>query len=287
MGKTSKELLEQLKEIKDLLAKSKDEQVKENALIAYSTLIEKNNDNLISLNTFVLAAKQLGYEVKLVKEKQEKDLLDTKLEDTHLFNYLNEQSFSYNYFKEKGINTIRDLLNYTTNNKISESQSLSATYNNNILFPANELNGIVDLIKYAYMGVKTKRFEYLFKETITSNNWKIDLSKSNDSLYLLNIYNRALKDKDKRPVTYNNIINTLGLFKCFGFDQTAVKTLIDIAYDQKLDNMPLGEFLDRLDEETLNKYFTVSKLEYNTFINILTIVKKYYKEIKKENVKSI
>ncbi len=43
--------------------------------------------------------------------------------------------------------------------------------------------------------------------------------------------------------------------KSCGFDLTAVKALVDIAYENKISNVSLGEFLCNLDDETIRKTF--------------------------------
>jgi len=194
------------------------------------------------------------------------------LEDTKLFNYKGRQSTVYNRLKDNNIHTLKDLFEKHNNNSINYGKN-EFRHNHNF-YIHNEIDGIIALLKFKYLGIIPENLNELLNYQINMNftthispyssfGYPGDLLKSLSSI--------------NNDTIINNIYSFYKTLKSCGFDQSATKALIDIAYEEKLDNLTLGEFLSNLSLEKINKKFEKVERELKPFLNILNIILDYYK----------
>ena len=67
------------------------------------------------------------------------------------------------------------------------------------------------------------------------------------------------------------------ILKSCGFNQVGVKALIDIAYEQKIEGVTLGEFLSDLSLNVIKDKFSKVPQELTPFLNTLRIIIDFYK----------
>ena len=174
------------------------------------------------------------------------------LEDTGLFNYKENTNHVYKIFKNNNIKTLKDLFEKINNNELHYGKN--ELKNNHNYYIHNEINGIITLIKYKYLGIIPESLNNLLN-------------------YQINVYGNEYISEE----TLKKINELYKVLKSCGFDQSATKAIIDIAYEDKINNITLGEFLSNLSLEKINNKFKKINRELKPFLNILNIILDYYK----------
>lgn len=200
------------------------------------------------------------------------------LENTGLFNYKGKQSTVYNRLKNNNISTLKELFDLYDSNLIDYGKN-ELKYN---YYIHNEIDGIVALLKFRFLGIKSDNLKKLL-------DYKIHMN------FNINIDDVHVKYGYPGDVCYSvygnkfileNIFNRIDEFYCVlkscGFDQIGVKALIDIAYYQKIDDVSLGEFLSNLSLDMLKDRFLKVPQELKIFLNILSIIDDFYKSYDKD-----
>lgn len=201
------------------------------------------------------------------------------LENTGLFNYRGRQSTVYNRLKNNNITNLKELFTlYDSNNLDYGKNELKS---NNNYYIHNEIDGIVALLRYNYLGIKNEQLNMLLEYKIHMNfdirvgNVYHDYGFPGYVCHL--VYGNKFVSKD----VFNQVDEFYKILKSCGFDQTSVKALIDIAYEQKTDNVSLGKFLLNLSLDVIKNRFLKVPQELNPFLNILNIIIDYYKNYDK------
>ena len=202
---------------------------------------------------------------------------DALLEDTGLFNYIGGQSHVYNRFKELGINTVGDIFaNIKPNSFIFVKDQVyeNMSYNYGNRYVKEEINGIINLIKYKYANEISESLKMVLETTID-----MDINLNLGPAYWRYMYPgdvfKAVNQHSRSPIK-EKIDLLYKLLKSCGFDLTGVKALTDIAYKNKIRDMSLGEFLCSLDEEVIRERFSKKQKELITFLNVLEILVDFY-----------
>lgn len=204
-------------------------------------------------------------------------LSDVLLEDTELFNYRSGKSLVYNRLKELGVNTVEELFTNSTFNSfiwIKDQIYDNMSYNYGNRYVKEEIKGIISLIKYRYANEVPEFLKGILGTTIDMD---IDLNLGPPHwryMYPGNVFKEI--SANTTPSIREKIDSLYKALKSCGFDLTAVKALVDIAYENKISNMSLGEFLCSLDEETIRKTFDKKQNELIPFLNILSILTNFY-----------
>ena len=200
------------------------------------------------------------------------------LEDTSLFDYKGNQSTVYNRLKEQGINTVGDVFTKVTPNmfdSIGEYAFGNKSYDYGNRFVKEEIWGIITLIRYMYADEVSCWFKQLLESNVDMVLPK-PLSHHYVSYGFPGDVFKAI-DSDIPQESIARIDFLYKVLKSCGFDKTAVKSLIDIAYERGITNTSLGEFLCSLDVETLEAKFERMQRKYGPFIVILDTIKRFYK----------
>lgn len=138
----------------------------------------------------------------------------------------------------------------------------------------DEIDGIIRLLKYKYIGVYPEQLKVLLEFKI--NNYLIINTTSIDYGFPGKIFNAIIRNKNTRHLTYTYIHEFYKTLKSCGFDQTISKALMDIAYSQKITGVTLGKFLSNLDLEEVKQALAKVPQEYPVFVNILNILVYFY-----------
>ena len=206
-------------------------------------------------------------------------LNDVLLEDTGLFNYVGGKSFVYNKLKELGVNTVGDLfINITPNSFIWIKDQIysNMSYNYGNRYRKEEIYGIISLIRYKYANESSEPLKDILETKVD-----MDIYLKLGPPYWRYMYpGKVFKSISTNTITSIRVkIDSLyKALKSCGFDLTAVKALVDIAYENKISNMSLGEFLCSLNEETIKETFDKKQSELIPFLNILNILIDFYQK---------
>ena len=191
------------------------------------------------------------------------------LEDTGLFNYNGGQSSVYNRFQDNGINNLEDLFTKFALKALNYGKDKLGKNN----YIHDEINGIINLLIYKYLGKIPDNLNVLL-------DYKINMNIS-VSIFPYTSYGfpgDVLKNIDNNSFTAERIDSFYKKLKSCGFDQTACKALIDIACEEKITDISLGEFLCSLDEIRVRKRFEKVQRELIPFFNILNILIDFYQK---------
>lgn len=198
-------------------------------------------------------------------------LQNISLENTGLFNYKGGQSTVFNRFKDNNIKTLKELFNAHNYNSINYGKnSLGKNY-----YIHNEINGIIALLKYKYLGILPKSLDHLFEYKINTDHY-IRINPYGDFGYPGKIFNNVYGNEFIKPEIFSIVDNFYKTLKSCGFDQSAIKVLIDIAYEENINNITLGEFLSSLSLEKINEKLKKVPQELKPLLNILNIILDYY-----------
>lgn len=85
---------------------------------------------------------------------------------------------------------------------------------------------------------------------------------------------------------FNNVNELFRLLKSCGFNLTCSKALIDYAYNKKVKEEKLGDFLLNIDLNEIKQHFNKVSNDYTLFLNIYNIITRYYKDICYNNTKT-
>ena len=197
------------------------------------------------------------------------------IEDTGLFNYKGKQNTVYNRFHDSNIKTLKDLFLAHQNNTINYGKNNNPSNDNYYIH--NEIDGIISLLKYKYLRVYPDNLQELLNYQINFN-FKLHISPYSDYGYPGNVIQNK---NDIRNKEYIDSINSFyKILKSCGFNQTQTKTLIDIAYGEKIENITLSEFLSTLSIDKIKEKLKKVPQELNPFLNILNIIKDFQEEYK-------
>lgn len=206
------------------------------------------------------------------------------LESTGLFNYRGRQSAVYNRLHNNNITNLKELfILYDSNNLDYGKNELKS---NNNYYIHNEIDGIVALLRYKYLGIKNEHLSMLLEYKIHMNfdirtgNVYHDYGFPGYVCHLVYVNKFVSKDE------FNQVDEFYKILKSCGFDQTSVKALIDIAYEQKIDDVTLGEFLSLLSLDVIENRFLKVPQELKPFLNILNIIIDYYKNYVKMEIET-
>ena len=167
------------------------------------------------------------------------------LEDTGLFNYKENTNHVYKIFKNNNIKTLKDLFEKINNNELNYGKNEEKINHNYYIH--NEINGIISLIKYKYLGIIPSNLNHFL-------NYQINTSEQ-----------------------FKKVDEFYKILKSCGFNQSSTKILIDIAYEENINNITLSEFLSNLQQEQINKKFNKIPQELKPFLNIINILIDYSK----------
>lgn len=204
------------------------------------------------------------------------------IEDTGLFNYKGKQNTVYNRFKNSNIKTLKDLFEAHANHTINYGKNEMPSNNNYYIH--DEIEGIISLLKYKYLRIYPERLDELLNYQINFN-FNMYISPYSSHGYPGDVTKHRNDPRNKEVQrTINSFYKVL---KSCGFNQTATKALIDIAYEQNLNNITLSEFLSNLSLDVIEEKFKKVPQELNPFINILNIINDFGKDydIKKSHTK--
>ena len=195
------------------------------------------------------------------------------IEDTKLFNYKGKQNTVYNRLHDSKIKTLKDLFVAHQNKTINYGKNNNPTNHNYYIH--NEIDGIISLLKYKYLRIYPENLQELLNYQINFN-LKLHISPYSDYGYPGNVIQNKNDFRNKHPIEIiNSFYKTL---KSCGFNQTATKVLIDIAYEEKIENITLGDFLSSLSMDKIKEKFKTTPQELNPFLNILKIINDFQEE---------
>ena len=189
------------------------------------------------------------------------------LEDTGLFNYNGGQSSVYNRLKESSINNLEDLFTQFALKTLDYGKDKLGQNN----YIHNEINGIISLLIYKYLGRIPANLNTLLKYKIN-----MDISVSIYSYTSYGFPGDVFKNIDKSSCFADNVDSFYKRLKSCGFDQTACKALIDIAYEERIVDVTLGDFLSNLSLDKIRVKFSKVQRELTPFLNILEIILDFY-----------
>lgn len=197
-----------------------------------------------------------------------------RLEDTGLFNYKGGQSTIYNRLHKNNIATLDELFKAHNNNSIDYGKKEDKQNKNYYLH--QELDGIISLLKYKYLSIIPDKLKELLNYNINTNynitidKYHLKYNRPGDVLY--SIPNSIFITEED----INSIYEFYMILKSCGFNQVGTKALIDIAYQENINNISLGEFLFNLSPDIIYKRFAKTPQELTPFMNILNIIKDFY-----------
>ena len=195
------------------------------------------------------------------------------IEDTKLFNYKGKQNTVYNRFHDSNIKTIKDLFIAHQNNTINYGKNNNPSNDNYYIH--NEIDGIISLLKYKYLRIYPENLQELLNYQINFN-LKLHISAYSDYGYPGNVIQNKKNLRNKQHIEIiNSFYKTL---KSCGFNQTATKVLIDIAYEEKIENITLGDFLSTIPMDKIKEKFKKVPQELNSFLNIIKIINNFQEE---------
>lgn len=195
------------------------------------------------------------------------------IEDTKLFNYKGKQNTVYNRFHDSNIKTLKDLFIAHQNNTINYGKNNNPSNDNYYIH--NEIDGIISLLKYKYLRIYPENLQELLNYQINFN-LKLHISTYSDYGYPGNVIQNKKNLRNKQHIEIiNSFYKTL---KSCGFNQTSTKVLIDIAYEEKIENITLGNFLSTLSIDKIKEKFKKTPQELNPFLNIIKIINNFQEE---------
>lgn len=204
----------------------------------------------------------------------------TALEDTKLFNYKGHQSTVYNRFHENNITNLKELFSSFDKNTINYGKDkLGRNY-----YIHNEIDGIISLLRYKYLGIVPEKLKELLEFEININYY-IRISPYNYN-HPGDVFNAVYQNEFIHPDIFHKIDEFYKTLKSCGFDQSSTKALIDIAYEEQITNTSLGNFLSNISSDKIKEKFKKVSQEYIPFINILNIILDIYKTYQQEQTTS-
>lgn len=194
-----------------------------------------------------------------------------ELKNTGLFNYKGKQSTVYNRFVSNNITTLGELFDAYDNNNLDYGKNeLKSNHN---YYIHDEIDGMVSLLRFKFLLIEPVRIRELLNYQIHMD-LNINVSQASHqygfpgdvchSVYVTGFVSMEV---------FNKIDEFYKILKSCGFDQTAVKALIDIAYYQKIEGITLGDFLTGLSLDVISDRFYKGPQELKTFSNILNIIR--------------
>jgi len=197
-----------------------------------------------------------------------------KLEDTGLFNYKGRQSTVYNRFTDCGIETLKDLFELDDLDEINYGNDKLVTSSHINLHIHKELKGIIALLRYKYLNEESNKLTRLFDFRIEANE-KISINPYAQYGYPGDVFkSKVLSNKESNFYT-----KFYEILKSCGFDQTASKAILDDTHNKKIENITLGQYLSEFDINSIKTIFHKVQNEYKVFINVLSILLDYYKNV--------
>lgn len=226
---------------------------------------KKNMDINDLLDYLVLNMYDVNEEVNNYEEF--KNIL---IEDTGLFNFKGGQSSIYNRLKESGVNTLQDLfkkyslreLKYGAN-KIGDNDYIH-----------NEMNGIISLLRYQYLNIESTQLNDCLTTSIDAY-YPISIS-DYPTGFPGEIFKTVMWRSYPGSKVYKDVSELFRLLKSCGFNLTCSKALIDYAYNKKVKEEKLGDFLLNINLNEIKQYFNKVSNDYTLFLNIYNIITKYY-----------
>lgn len=195
------------------------------------------------------------------------------IEDTKLFNYKGKQNTVYNRFHDSKIKTLKDLFLAHQNNTINYGKNNNPSNDNYYIH--NEIDGIISLLKYKYLRIYPENLQELLNYPINFN-FKLHINPYSDYGYPEKIIQNKNDIRNKQHI---EIIDSLyKTLKSCGFNQTSTKVLIDILYEEKIENITLGNFLSTLSIDKIKEKFKKIPQELEPFLNILRIINDFQEE---------
>ena len=195
------------------------------------------------------------------------------IEDTKLFNYKGKQNTVYNRLHDSKIKTLKDLFVAHQNKTINYGKNNMPTNHNYYIH--NEIEGIISLLKYKYLRIYPEKLqEYL--EYKINFNFDIYISQYSSFGYPGDITKHQNDPRNK--LVRNSIDSFYKILKSCGFNQTSTKVLIDIAYEEKIENITLGNFLSTLSMDKIKEKLKKTPQELEPFQNILKIINDFQEE---------
>lgn len=202
------------------------------------------------------------------------------LESTGLFNYKGGQSTVYNRLHDNNITNLKELfLAYDLDYGKNELK------NNHNYYIHNEIDGIITLLKYKFLGIDSENLEMLLNYRIHMN-FNIKISNVHRKYgYPGDVCYSIYGNKLILPQIFNVVDELYKVLKSCGFDQIGTKALIDIAYEQRINDISLGEFISNLSLDIIKTRFAKVPQELKPFLNTLNIIIDFYKNHNKEENK--
>ncbi len=201
------------------------------------------------------------------------ELLKTSIEETSFFNYKGRQSSVFNRFKDNDINTIADLFRKYDSGIFN--YGCNELHDNRFIH--NEIDGIVNLLKFRYLGARCQSYDEILNEKVNMNIYLSYVGTS--PMYSGNIYRTVCYYEDYLTKCHvDEIIKLYRLLKSCGFDHAATKTLIDIAYESKVENITVGEFLLTVPIDVLSSKLEKTQRELIPCLKILKEIRRYYRQ---------
>lgn len=196
-----------------------------------------------------------------------------KLEDTGVFNYKGRQSTVYNRFTDSGIETLKDLFELDDLDEINYGADKLLTHQWNCHIH-KEIKGIITLLRYKYLNEKNDTLTRLFDFNIQTNEY-VSINPYSQYGYPGDVFkSKVWKNKE------NNFYTKLyEILKSCGFDPSASKAILDDIYNKKIENITLGQYLSEIDINAIKTIFHKVQNEYKVFINVLSILLDYYKNV--------
>jgi len=200
---------------------------------------------------------------------------DIKIKDTGVINCIGNQSSVYSRLLANNIQTLKELFEMNDariidlgNDSLKENQYIHA-----------EVNGIIRLLQYKYLGLTSDELNTLLNYEINTYPIKLqphEYKKGQPGNIFKKIYYQFY---DSSMFFSETMVGELyKVLKYCGFNQTSVKALIDIAFQKGIKNTTLGEFLMTIDSDDIRETFHMRPQEAIYFINIKTILIDYYKK---------
>ena len=237
-------------------------------------------DDLVTAEDFLEYMNLLNPVLEEIAKKEnitleELMLKNITLEDTGLFHYKGKQSTVYNRFIDNNIKTLKDLFDKINQNELNYGKN--ELKNNHNYYIHNEINGIIELIKYKYLAIIPDSLNNLLNYQINATDRITYFYPHPDYGFPGTILNNVYENEYIDEETLKKIDEFYKVLKSCGFDQSATKALIDIAYEEKINNISLGEFLSNLSLDKINQKFKKVERELKPFLNILNLLLDYYK----------
>lgn len=205
------------------------------------------------------------------------------LENTGLFNYKGKQSTVYNRLRNNNITNLKELFFAYDSGTIDYGKNELKSNDNYYIH--NEIDGIVTLLKFKFLGIRSDKLSLLLDYNINMN-YNIMISDVHCKyVFPGDVCYSVYRNEFVLPEIFNAVDEFYKVLKSCGFDQVGVKVLIDMAYEQKIENVSLGEFLCNLPIDMVGEKFVHVPQELKSFLNILNIIRDFYRERFKDDNK--